>query len=435
LPALLGYAGLRLLHTTLPWTRRREARHAERVARLARFDAEPRPGGWQRWGNHVAAHPVRYLLASTAALLVLAAPVLGMRLGQTDAGTNSTTMTSRRAYDLVAEGFGPGFNGPLLLAVELAGDERADRAVLDRLGGAVAADPLVQVALPPRVNAAGDAAVITVIPSTSPQSEGTGALVHRLRDEIVPTAIEGTGAAAHVGGLTAVFIDLSDKVSSRLPWFIGAVVVLSFLLLTMVFRSVLVPLKAALMNILSIGAAYGVIVAVFQWGWGKELIGLDTTVPIVAFVPMLMFAILFGLSMDYEVFLLSRVREEYLAGNDNTSSVIAGIASTARVITSAALIMICVFFGFVLGEDPIVKMMGLGLATAVLVDATIVRIVLVPASMRLLGDANWWLPRWLDRVLPNLHIEGTAGLPTPEMRRDSHPVMHEAPPDRVLEPA
>ncbi len=203
--------------------------------------------------------------------------------------------------------------------------------------------------------------------------------------------------------------------SDRLPVFIAAVIVLSFLLLTVLFRSILVPLKAALLNLLSIGAAYGVLVMVFQWGWGKELIGLEATVPIVSFIPMFMFAILFGLSMDYEVFLLSRVREEYLATGDNDASVIRGIASTARVITSAALIMISVFLGFVLGEDPAIKMFGLGLATAIFVDATIVRTILVPASMKLMGDANWWIPAWLDRLIPTVDIEGESALPAPEM--------------------
>ena len=277
------------------------------------------------------------------------------------------------------------------------------------------------MALPPELNAAGDAAVVVVIPKSAPQDAETSELVHRIRDDIVPTSLEGTGADAAVGGLTAVFIDLSDRVAGNLPMFIAAIVGLSFVLLMIVFRSILVPLKAALMNLLSIGAAYGVVVAVFQWGWGKQLVGLEHTVPIVSFIPMFMFAILFGLSMDYEVFLLSRVREEYLAGRGNTESVVEGISSTARVITSAALIMIAVFFGFVLGDDPIVKMMGLGLATAVFVDATLVRVILVPASMKLLGDANWWLPGWLDRILPKLDIEGEAGLPEPEYRV-AHPV-------------
>jgi RND superfamily putative drug exporter len=218
----------------------------------------------------------------------------------------------------------------------------------------------------------------------------------------------------YVGGQTAMFIDLSDRVASRLLWFIAAVIVLSVLLLTMVFRSVAVPLKAAAMNLVSIGAAYGVIVAVFQWGWGKGLFGVSETIPIVSFIPMMLFAILFGLSMDYEVFLLSRVREEYLQRGDNETAVIEGLATTARVITSAALIMISVFAAFVLSEDPTIKMFGLGLATAVLIDATLVRLVLVPATMKLLGDWNWWLPKWLDRILPHLDIEGATGLPAPE---------------------
>jgi RND superfamily putative drug exporter len=223
--------------------------------------------------------------------------------------------------------------------------------------------------------------------------------------------LAATTAVAHVGGSTANFGDVANRVSDRLPYFIAAVVVLSFLLLMLVFRSILVPLKAALLNLLSIGAAYGVLVMVFQWGWAKELIGLESTVPIVSFIPMFMFAILFGLSMDYEVFLLSRVREEYLDTGDNERSVIAGIAGTARVITSAALIMIAVFVGFVLGDDPVTKMMGLGLATAIFIDATIVRVVLVPATMTLMGDANWWLPRWLDRILPTIDIDGETNLP------------------------
>ena len=233
-----------------------------------------------------------------------------------------------------------------------------------------------------------------------------------------PASLDASRCTAHIGGQTATFGDLSQRVNDRLPYFIAAVVLLSFVLLTMVFRSVVVALKAALLNLLSIGAAYGVIVMVFQWGWGKSLIGLESTVPIVVFIPLFMFAILFGLSMDYEVFLLSRVREEYLRTGDNDAAVIHGIASTARVITSAALIMISVFLGFVLGSDPTTKMFGLGLATAIFVDATIVRMVLVPATMKLMGRANWWLPTWLDRLLPAIDIEGESGLPAPEMRAD-----------------
>ena len=257
-------------------------------------------------------------------------------------------------------------------------------------------------------------ATIVAFATTAPQDNATRTTVDRLRWDVFPAVLADSPARAHVGGQTATFADVGNRVTSRLPLFIVAVISLSFLLLMLVFRSVLVPLKAALLNLLSIGAAYGVLVMVFQWGWGKELIGLESTVPIVSFIPMFMFAILFGLSMDYEVFLLSRVREEFLATGDNDQSVIRGIAGTARVITSAALIMISVFFGFVLGSDPTTKMFGLGLATAIFVDATIVRMVLVPASMKLLGDANWWLPAWLDRILPTIDIEGETRLPVPE---------------------
>ncbi|MET0882063.1 MAG: MMPL family transporter [Acidimicrobiales bacterium] len=390
LPALLGFAGHNI-------DRYRVFRaHTERAGTVSI---------WSRWGTTVARRPWPYLIASLGLLLALAAPVLSIRFGQTDSGTSAETTTQRQAYDIVADAYGPGVNGPLLLAIE-SGDEAVVAEVVDSVNG----QPGVAFVAPPQISPEGDAAIVSVIPEYSPQAEGTAQLIHRLRNDALPEI----DTPVYVGGLTATFVDLSDKVASRLPWFIGAVVGLSFLLLMVVFRSVLVPLKAALMNLLSIGAAYGVIVAIFQWGWGMSLVGLQETVPIVAFVPMMMFAILFGLSMDYEVFLLSRVREEYLATGDNTGSVISGIASTARVITSAALIMICVFLGFVLGEDPVIKMMGIGLATAVFVDATIVRVVLVPSTMRLLGDANWWLPAWLDRLLPHIDVEGGNGLPEPE---------------------
>ena len=266
---------------------------------------------------------------------------------------------------------------------------------------------------PAELSGDGQVATLVAIPSTPPQDAATMETVERLRTEVFPEVLADSTASAHVGGQTATWGDLGGRVGDRLPWFIAAVVLLSFLLLTVVFRSVLVPLKAALMNLLSIGAAYGVLVMVFQWGWGKDLIGLQETVPIIAFIPMLMFAILFGLSMDYEVFLLSRVREEYQLTGDNEASVVQAIARTGRVITSAALIMIAVFFGFMLGDDPGIKMMGLGLATAIFLDATVVRLVLVPATMKLLGDANWWLPDWMGRVLPTFDIEGRREHPQP----------------------
>ena len=316
-----------------------------------------------------------------------------------------------------------------MLAADL-GDATVDD--LAPLTEAIAADPGVQAVAPLVPNEDGTAAVLRVIPTTAPQDERTTDLVHHLRSDVIPEATAGTGAEVYVGGQTATFIDMSDKVADRLPWFVGAVIVLSVVLLMMVFRSVAVPLKAAAMNLLSIGAAYGVIVAVFQWGWLKGLVGVEETVPIVSFMPMMLFAILFGLSMDYEVFLLTRVREEYLHRRDNTTAVIEGISATARVITSAALIMISVFAAFVLGDDPMIKMFGLGLATAVLIDATVVRIVLVPATMRLLGDWNWWLPGWLDRLLPNLDVEGGVGLPEPEYEPGRGPALT---PDVTPEPA
>jgi RND superfamily putative drug exporter len=337
-------------------------------------------------------------------------------LGFPDEGTQPESDTQRRAYDLLAEGFGPGVNGPLVIAVDIS----RDATVVDPLAAAVAADPGVAAVAPPDVDRGSGVATIVAQPTTSPQDEATSQTIDRLRSDVFPAVLGGTDAVAHVGGSTANFDDIGDRVVDRLPVFVAAVIVLSFLLLTVVFRSVVVALKAALLNLLSIGAAYGVLVIVFQWGWGTGLIGLETTVPVVSFIPMFMFAILFGLSMDYEVFLLSRVREEYVRTGDNGRAVIGGIAGTARVITSAALIMIAVFGGFVLGDDPVVKMMGLGLATAVLVDATIVRVVLVPATMQLVGDANWWLPRWLDRLLPRVDIEGEAALPAPEMEIGPH---------------
>jgi len=377
LPALLGLAGHRVsgrrgAHPTRTFTR------------------------WHRWGAHVGRHATAYTVGSTLLLLALAAPVSALRLGFPDEGTMPQSRTERRAYDLIAEGFGPGANGPLLIAVDAAEDPTA----LGPLTEAIAADPGVAEVTPPRVDADTGVAVLVVEPTTTPQSEATRETIDRLRSDVLPSVLDGSSAQAHVGGQVAVFADLGDRVQDRLPWFIAAVVLASCVLLLGVFRSLLVPLKAAAMNLLSVGAAYGVLVIVFQWGWGAELIGLESTVPILSFIPLFMFAILFGLSMDYEVFLLSRVREEYDRTGDNDQAVARGLAGTARTITCAALIMVAVFGGFVLADDPLTKMMGLGLATAIAVDATIVRLVLVPATMKLLGRANWWLPRWLDRLLP-----------------------------------
>ena len=404
LPAFLGLAGHRV-----------NGRTSKRVRMAAKADAAAATDhvtpGWERWGSHVANNAWPYAIGVTVLLLALTAPVLSLQLGFPDEGTLPDTRTERRGYDLVAESFGLGVNGPLVIAI----DTSQDASQVQNLSTQVLADPGIAAVLPADINTEAGVATIVAFPNTAPQDDATLDTVQRIRSEIIPPLFDSSPARAHVGGATAGFADIGDRVNDRLPLFIAAVIVLSFLLLMFVFRSILVPLKAALLNLLSIGAAYGVLVMVFQWGWGAGLIGLESTVPIVSFIPMFMFAILFGLSMDYEVFLLSRVREEYLVTGDNDSSVIHGIASTARVITSAALIMISVFLGFVLGDDPTIKMMGLGLATAIFVDATIVRVVLVPATMKLMGDANWWIPGWLDRILPTIDIEGEGGLPEPEM--------------------
>jgi len=390
LPAFLGFAGNAIDKLSI----HRSRRGADAPA--------GRENMWMRWGRAVERRPWRYFGGAILVLVALAMPLFSMKLGFPDDGTAPASETRRLAYDLLSEGFGPGFNGPLLLAAEI--DDPDALQGLEELTSAIASTDGVAAVAPPQPNEAEDAAIIQVIPTTSPQDEATTELVRRLRTETIPGATP-EGAVVHVGGGTATFIDLSDRVTNALPWFIGAVVLLSFLLLMVVFRSILVPVKAALLNLLSIGAAYGVVVVIFQWGWGRSLLGIDQLIPIVSFVPMMMFAVLFGLSMDYEVFLLSRIREDYLKSGNNVESVVTGISTTARVITSAALIMIAVFLSFVTQPDPVAQMFGIGLAVAVLIDATIVRIVLVPATMVLLGDANWWLPGWLDRILPNMNLE------------------------------
>jgi RND superfamily putative drug exporter len=388
LPAFLGLAGHRI---------------NRRTHRPGRGSVEPPVSlGWSRWIRHVTRNPWPYAVGVTVLLLALAAPVLALRAGIPDDGALPAGRTERQAYDLLAQGFGPGSNGPVVVAVDMAGDP----TVIDPLVEALSADPGIAAVGAPEVYADAGVAVVMAIPTTGPQDAATHETVERLRADVLPSVLAGSPAQAHVGGQTANFADVGARVNERLPVLIAAVLAMSFVLLMLVFRSVLVPLKAVALNLLSIGAAYGVMVMVFQWGWAGGLIGLESTVPIVSFIPMFMFAILFGLSMDYEVFLLSRVREEYVATRDNQTSIVNGIASTGRVITSAALIMISVFLAFVLGEDAATKMFGLGLATAIFVDATLVRMVLVPATMTLLGDANWWIPRTLDRRLPNLRHDG-----------------------------
>jgi RND superfamily putative drug exporter len=358
-----------------------------------------------RWSHLIQRRPWPAAVIGLAVLLLLSIPLLSMRLGFTDAGNRPTSDTTRRAYDLIAQGFGPGFNGPLLLAAETP-HGADDVAVLNQLSAKLNQTKGVAFATPPQVNQEGTVAIMQVFPTTDPQAKATADLVNRLRDHVVPSVV-GNQVAVKVGGLTAAADDFASYTAARLPIFMGAVLILSFLLLMVVFRSLLVPLKAVIMNLLSIGAAYGVIVAVVQWGWGASLIGVGREAPVEAWAPVFIFAIVFGLSMDYEVFLLSRIREEYDRTGDNATAVADGLALTARVITAAALIMVCVFGSFVFGPEVALKLMGLGLAVAVLIDATIVRMVLVPATMELLGDWNWWLPKWLDRILPRVHVESS----------------------------
>ncbi len=384
LPALLTLLGDRIDKGRLG-LRHRTAKPAEETA-------------WWRFGHRVSARPWPYLLGAVTTLVAIAAPAFWMQTAFPAAGDAPVETTHRQAYDLLAEGFGTGINAPLTLVVDLSQDG-VSAGRLSGLIGTVAADPGIASVGQPTLSADGGTAVITALPTTGPADLDTSATIERVR-EVIPGNV-------YVTGITAVTDDLNAQLSRTLPWFLGAVIGVSFLLLLLVFRSVAVPAKAAVMNLLSIGGAYGVMVAVFQWGWGTSLLGLDGPTPITSMIVVIMFPILFGLSMDYEVFLLSRIREEYARVGDNAEAVARGLAGTGRVVTSAALIMVAVFLSFVASPVPSLKMLGLGLATAILIDATLVRMVLVPAAMALLGKANWWLPAWMDRWLPRLQVEGT----------------------------
>jgi putative drug exporter of the RND superfamily len=464
LPALLAILGPRIESLPIPVLHHRARDH--------------KPHGWARWARWVAARPWIALVTSVIILAVLAAPVLDLRLGQEDNGELPTSTTVRRSYDLIDEGFGPGTNGPFLVAVRFGSPAHNDQRKLNdlkrqeqqqqqaeqqaveqgeeaglsqrqaeqqaqqevgtspqqqrkldqqekflrskesdpdlvHLENKIDKAPGVKSVSPAKVDRSGTAAVFTVTPKTAPSDFATQDLVNELRDDVMPDATQGTDLTAYVGGTTAGFIDLGDRIGDKLPSVILIVVAISFVLLMLAFRSLVVPLKAGIMNLLSIGASYGVVTAVFEKGWGEELIGLDSTTPVVSFVPLLMFAILFGLSMDYEVFLMTQIREHYQQTRDNFHSVIDGLATTGRIITSAALIMVCVFTSFVFNGDPVVKQFGVGLAVAIAVDATIVRCMLVPAVMVLMRSANWWLPGWLDRILPRISIETPAGMRSP----------------------
>ena len=367
-----------------------------------------------RWSRLIQRRPWTAVVTATIALLVLAVPTLGLRLNFSDESNFAQDTTTKQAYDLLVDGFGAGFNGPLLLVAQVP--EGTSLEALRAVGAAAAADPGVAFASAPRPNDPNDptAVVWNVVPTSGPQDEATTRLVERLRDDVFPPVEEQLGTQIAVTGQVAVSVDFSHYLSSRYPYFFGAVLTLSFLLLMVVFRSLLVPLKAVVMNLLSIGAAYGVAVALFQWGWLSDLTGVQPA-PIEPWAPMMLFAIVFGLSMDYEVFLLSRVREEWRRTGDSRTSVADGLAATARVITAAAAIMVVVFGSFLLENDRVVKLMGTGLATAILLDASIVRMLLVPATMELLGDRNWWLPRWLDRLLPTVDVEGGKGAPPDDL--------------------
>jgi RND superfamily putative drug exporter len=394
LPALLSYLGPRVDRLRIPFLGRG----------LKTEGGGESPAA--RWSHAVQRRPWTAAIVATAVLLALAAPALGMRLGFPDAGNDPPDTMTRQAYDLNAEGFGPGTNGPLVIAADLPGPSA--KAEVESFANRLRSEPGIKFVAPPRFNQAGDAAIVTVIPTGSPQDTSTEDLVNRLRDDVVPRELAGSGIRAEIGGVTAALEDQSEYMKGRMPIFIIGVVGLSFLLLLVAFHSPLISLKAAVMNLLSVSAAYGVMTVVAQGGALGSLIGIDHEVPVAPFMPVMMFAILFGLSMDYEVFLISRIREEYLKDGDTRRAVADGLAKTARVITAAAAIMVVVFLAFLAAPDVFLKLFGIGLASAIFLDATVVRMVLVPAVMQLLGKRNWWIPDWLERALPSLDVEHVA---------------------------
>jgi RND superfamily putative drug exporter len=423
-PALMGLArgGARSLPDRI--RARRAGISSQQQARQTAGATEQRheQSAFARWGRMVSGHPWPWGLASVAVLVVLAIPLFSIMLGQPDNGTNPTSQSNRVAYDQIKQGFGVGVNGPLAVVVKVPKESSsATQSLLNDMTKNVSGTSGVASVGPPAVNSSGNTAVFSVIPTTRPQASATNDLVRRLRDTVLPKSHVTTW----VTGTTAGNVDFTSRVTSRMTWLILTVVAIAFILLTTAFRSVVIALKAAVLNLLSIGAAYGVIVAVFQWGWGASLVGIPTTLPIPAYVPMLVFAIVFGLSMDYEVFLLSRIHEAWITTRDPHRAVAIGIGSTARVITTAASIMIVVFASFVLSTDPTVKMLALGMAFAVLIDASLVRMILVPSIMSLLGARAWWMPRWLEPVVPHLRLEGSAAAaaaaaPPPEPAATRH---------------
>jgi putative drug exporter of the RND superfamily len=392
LPALLSYLGPKVDRLRIPILGRRLDRPEEDGHSPA-----------ARWSHAVQRRPWTAAIVATAILLALAAPALGMRLGFPDAGNDKKGTMTREAYDLISEGFGPGANGPLVIVAELP--DAGAKSDVQALAAALREDPGIAYVQAPQFNSDGTAAFLTVVPTTSPQDEATSELVDRLRGTVIPDALGSSGVTALVGGVNAALEDQSEYITGRMPWFIAGVVGLSFLLLLIAFHSPFISLKAGIMNLLSVSAAYGVMTLVAQGGAVGELIGIDHEVPIAPFMPVMMFAILFGLSMDYEVFLISRIREEYLKDGDTRRAVADGLAKTARVITAAAAIMVVVFLAFVASPEVFLKLFGIGLASAIFLDATLVRMVLVPAVMQLLGPRNWWIPDWLERILPRIDVE------------------------------
>jgi putative drug exporter of the RND superfamily len=434
LPAVLAIAGPRI--NSLRVRSEHRDLHPER-------DTEE--GLWSKWANHIAKHPLIAGLAALAILLPLMIPLLSLNLGQQDTAALSTSTTARKAYDLITDSFGPGVNGPLLVAVSLGSPAKAPASPSGAQKSTSAsgapsssgssgvsstsssssqsdprtADPRLQTlqkdisstsgvatVTPAQLDKAGTTAYFNAIATTGPAEKATEELVERLRSSTIPSAEQNTDMQADIGGSTAGYVDLASRISEKLPLQILVVIALSFVLLILAFRTLVIPAQAAVMNLLSIAASYGVLTAVFQYGWLSGLIGLSGPVPIVSYVPLFMFAVLFGLSMDYEVFLVSQIEEHVHAGEDNETSVISGLVTSARVITAAALIMVFVFGSFVLNGDPTIKQFGVGLAVAVILDATVVRCLLVPALMLLMGKVNWWMPRWMDRVVPHMSIEG-----------------------------
>ncbi|MFG2335957.1 MMPL family transporter [Streptomyces yangpuensis] len=415
LPALLSCIGMRALSGR---ERRRLAAEGPQPERTSGFAA--------RWSAFVERHPKLLGAVATAVMVVLALPTLSLHLGTSDQGNNPAGSTTRQAYDLLADGFGPGANGPLAVVARL--DGAGDRLAVDRLEQALRTTPGVASTGPAVFNRSGDTAVLTVVPDSTPQSRATSDLVDTLRQDVIPRAGQGNSMEVHVGGVTAAYDDFAEVIIGKLPLFVGVVIALGCVLLLLAFRSIGIPLKAAAMNVAAVASSFGVVVAIFQWGWGSERLGLGSAGPIEPFLPVIMVSVLFGLSMDYQVFLVSRMYEEWLETGDNRRAVRVGLAETSRVINSAAVIMISVFLAFVLSGDRIIAMFGIALAAAVALDAFVLRTLLVPALMHMLGGANWWLPAWLDRRLPRISIEPPERRPhakLPSQRSDTVPTTSE----------